>query len=292
MNDSMDSLRPQISLFAIGRFLWRHVLVISLCLILSAAAAVGLAYARTQYYRSEVKFSPTNGSGGGGIGDLAGGNLGGLAALAGLSLGGGGKRSEEFLEYLRSQGFTRRFIERHQLLPVLFARKWDAQRHQWNTDDPPTLSDGEKRFSKKVRQITEDRRTGIVTLAIVWSDRELAAKWANMLIAEADDELRQRAIAEYNRSTDYLTNETASTSVVELRAAIAKTMESELRDAMLARTRDAYAFKVLDPAIVRDKKDIDSPDKVLYGALGAVFGLLLGVIIAASRQRRAKISSG
>jgi LPS O-antigen subunit length determinant protein (WzzB/FepE family) len=286
MNDPLESPRPQISLFAIARFLWRHVWLIGACTVLLAVAATALAYLRTQYYRSEVVFSPTNGSGG--LGDIGGGSLGGLAALAGVNIGGGGKRSEEFLEYLRSQTFTRGFIERHQLLPVLFARKWNAQEGKWKTDDPPTLADAERRFSKKIRQITEDRRTGIVRLAIVWSNRQVAAQWANQFIAEADDALRQRAIVEYNRSLDYLTSETSKTSVVELRAAIYKAMESELKDAMLARTRDAYAFKVLDPAVVPDAKDIDSPSKALYLVLGAVFGLLLGIAIAASRERRVR----
>jgi len=59
-------------------------------------------------------------------------------------------------------------------------------------------------------------------------------------------------------------------------------------NAMLARTRDAYAFKILDPAIVPDAKDIDSPVKALYLVLGAVAGLLLGIAIAASRERRAR----
>jgi uncharacterized protein involved in exopolysaccharide biosynthesis len=285
MNDPMESSRPQISLFAIARFLWRNVWLIAICTVLLAGLFTAVAYLRTQYYRSEVVFSPTNGSGG--LGDIGGGSLGGLAALAGVSLGGGGKRSEEFLEFLRSQTFTRGFIERHNLLPLLFARKWDAQRGQWNTDDPPTLADAERRFSRKVRQITEDRRTGIVRLAIIWSNRQVAAQWANQFIAEADDALRQRAIAESNRSLDYLTGETSKTSVVELRAAIYKAMESELKDAMLARTRDAYAFKILDPAIVPDAKDIDSPVKALYLVLGAVAGLLLGIAIAASRERRA-----
>ena len=281
----MEAPHPQISLLAIARFLWRHIVIISVCTFACAGIGIALASVRTQYYRSEVVFAPTNGSGG--FSELGGvGQIGGLAALAGISLGGGNKNSEEFLAYLRSQGFTRAFIERHQLLPVLFARKWDARLGRWKTDNPPTLADGERRFARKVRQISEDRRTGIVTLAILWSDRQLAAKWANQLIAEADEALRQRAIAEYHRSIDYLTSEATQTIAVETRAAIYRTMETELRDAMLARTRDAYAFKVLDPALVPDAKDIDSPSKALYGLLGAVFGLLLGVIIAASRQRR------
>jgi uncharacterized protein involved in exopolysaccharide biosynthesis len=69
-----------------------------------------------------------------------------------------------------------------------------------------------------------------------------------------------------------------------------KTMETELTDAMLARTRDAYAFKVLDPAVARDPKDTDSPNKPLIIALGAGFGLLIGVVLAATGRRRARVA--
>ncbi|MGH3427164.1 MAG: hypothetical protein ACRDQZ_06305, partial [Mycobacteriales bacterium] len=77
-------------------------------------------------------------------------------------------------------------------------------------------------------------------------------------------------------------------AVVEVRAAIFKTMESELKDAMLARTRDSYAFRVLDPAVVRDPKDTDSPNKPLIIAMGALGGLFVGMILSAMRERRAR----
>jgi LPS O-antigen subunit length determinant protein (WzzB/FepE family) len=169
-------------------------------------------------------------------------------------------------------------------MPVLFYRSWDAARGRWTTETPPTIADGVKRFSTNVRQITEDRRTGMVTLAIIWKDREVAAQWANQLVAEADDALRNRAIAEYSRSIEYLTSESATTASVEIRASVYKAMESELKDAMIARTRDAYAFQVLDPAVPRDAKDTDSPNKPLYVALGGIFGLIFGVILAATRS--------
>jgi uncharacterized protein involved in exopolysaccharide biosynthesis len=207
--------------------------------------------------------------------------------LAGINLGGGGKKSDEMLEYLRSRTFTAQFIQRHSLMPVLFAKKWDAKRGQWR-GDPPTIAEGVAKFALKVRQIAEDRRTGIVTVAIIWSDRVLAAQWANALIAEADDALRQRGIAELTRSLDYLKAESAETSEVEVRSAVYKLMETELKNAMLARTRDAYAFKILDPAVIRDPKDVDSPNKPLIVFLGLIFGFLFGVIAAGVRQRRSK----
>jgi len=171
------------------------------------------------------------------------------------------------------------------MLPILYANKWDAQTGQW-VGEPPTLARAVKLFSNMVRQISEDRRTGIVTLGIVWKDRALAAEWANTLVAEADDALRQRRIAEFSRSIEYLRQESSQALDVEIRTAVFKVMESELKDQMVARTRDSYAFKILDPAVAPDAKDKDSPNKVLYVLVGGVFGIFVGSIWALARRRR------
>jgi uncharacterized protein involved in exopolysaccharide biosynthesis len=287
MNDSTALPRREVSLLAIASYLWRHRLTIGPSIVAFMLAATALAFILTPKYRAEVEFSPVGSSGGFGGGELGGGSLGGLAALAGITLGGANKKADESLEYLRSRQFTAEFIQRHVLMPVLFANKWDARHNRWR-DDPPTISEAVARFSKEVRQITEDHRTGMVTVAIIWPDRFAAAQWANTLVAEADAALRQRAITEFTRSIDYLKHEGAETSVVEVQDAVYKTMENELKDAMLARTRDAYAFKVIDPAVVRDPKDTDSPNKPLIISLGAGLGLLAGVLVAAWRQRRTR----
>jgi len=287
-NEPIDERSREVSLLAMSTFLWRHRARIGLCALAAAIAAGALAFAVRPKYRAEVVFSPVSGSATFSGGSL--GSLGSLAALAGVGLGGSGKRSDESLEYLRSRQFTREFIERHQLMPLLYANKWDAQRRAWRAD-PPTIWEGVERFSKKVREITEDHRTGIVTMSIIWRDRVLAAQWANAMIAEADAALRQRAIAEYTRSLDYLKDEARSESLVEMQSAVDRTMESELKDAMVARTRDAYAFKVLDPAVVRDPDDIDTPNRPLIIVVGGIMGLLVGILWAVLRQRRVRRSA-
>ena len=214
MNDTTDFPRREISLLAMGSYLSRHRVIIGPCLVVFALAATALAFVMTPKYRAEVEFSPVGSSGSFGD-ELGGGSLGGLAALAGITLGGASRKADESLEYLRSRQFTREFIQRHDLMPVLFANKWDTQRRRWR-GDPPTIAEGVTRFSKTVRQISEDHRTGMVTLAIIWRDRIAAAQWANALVAEADAALRQRAIAEFTRSTDYLKQEGAESPVIEV----------------------------------------------------------------------------
>lgn len=278
--ETFDTSVPQLSLLAIWQFLWRNVFLIGFCFLACAAAATAVSYLVTPRYRADVSFVPITDAPN--FGQMSG-ELGSLAAIAGINIGGS-RKSEEAIEYLRSRGFTADFIQSHSLLPILYARRWDAQRGQWR-EEPPTLAMAVKRFSEKVRQISEDRRTGIVTLSIVWSDRVLAAQWANALVVESDDALRKRGVAELGRSIDYLQQEAAQASNIEIRSAVYKVMESELKDQMLARTRDSYAFSVLDPAIPPDLTDKDSPIRILYVTFGGVFGLLLGSAWALGRRR-------
>jgi uncharacterized protein involved in exopolysaccharide biosynthesis len=171
-------------------------------------------------------------------------------------------------------------------MPVLFANKWDAGKSQWREPaDAPTIAQGVNKFTKKVTLIVDDKHTGMITVSVIWGDRVAAAEWANEMVAEADSALRERAITEQNRSVEYLKSEAEQTNTVEIGNAISKLTETELKNAMVARTRDAYAFKVIDPAVPPDPRDHYSPNRPLVVALTAFAGFMLGVFIAAIRTR-------
>lgn len=279
-------ISEDLSLLAALRFLGRNKKTVSLTMIVAMLGGVVLAYTLAPKYRADVVVAPAEG--GSSVGDLGG--LGGLASLAGINIGGGtGKRTQEALEYLKSRIFASGFIQRHALLPVLFANKWDSRRSQWRDPaDAPTMAEGVDKFIKRVTLVVDDKHTGMITLSVIWGDRIAAAEWANEMVAEADAALRERAIAEQDRSVEYLKSEAAKTNTVEISNAISKLMETELKNAMVARTRDAYAFEVIDPAVPPDPKDRYSPNRPLIVAMAAFVGLILGVIIAAMRTRAAK----
>src|SRR5665213_1171050 len=117
MTESTDLAQNDLSLLAMMRFLGRHIVVLAICIIGFTAGAVVLAFALKPMYRSEVIVWPADSPSG--LSQL-GGQLGGLASLAGINLGGGGgKKSDEALAFLRSRAFTAAFIQRHELMPVL-----------------------------------------------------------------------------------------------------------------------------------------------------------------------------
>lgn len=265
----------------------RRGLVVALTL-LCGAFGLALALLLPPSYQATVVMAPVledadGGKLGGGAGALLS-QFGGLAALGGIGLGGGGKKSEA-LATLQSAALTQTFIDENQLLPILFASRWDAEKKSWKPslfEDDPTLWDGELKFRKKVRSITEEKKTGLVTMTITWRDPQLCAAWAKELVARTNSYLRNKAIAQSNKNIAYLNEQLSKTSVVELQKAIYTLQEAEIKKVMIANGSDEYAFRVIDPARVPEERAGPQRGMLILGGLFG--GFLLGALIAVFRR--------
>ncbi|NJD31288.1 MAG: hypothetical protein FIB04_05315 [Gammaproteobacteria bacterium] len=284
--DSTDT----ITLEAVFAAAWRMRWMVIGCLVLATGLAATAAFIMTPKYRADVVMIPVKADDTRSALSSVVGQLGGLASLAGVALGGGGNK-DEYIAYLRSHDFTARFIEDEKLLPVLFYRKWDAKNGRWNVENPedvPTIADGVELFDKGIRSVQEDRRTGLVTMSILWRDRELAARWANLMVERVNRDLRARAIAESEASIEYLNSEVAKTGVVELRQSLYRLVENQVKTIMFAKVRSQYAFKVIDPAYVPDADKYVRPKRLAMILIGALAGLVGGLVLVALRLRLKK----
>ena len=217
----------------------------------------------------------------------AGFGLSGLASLAGINLNGANQAKTEAIATLESEILTEQYIRQHDLLPILFSRDWNATTRQWDTTNPkkvPTLWQANRRF-KDVRSIEDDTKTGLITLTIRWKDPYVAAQWANGLVKLTNDYLRQRAIDEAERNISYLTAEVSKTNIVEVKSAIYLLMETEIKNEMIARGRDEYALRVIDPAVPPERKSFPRP--VLWTAGAFLGGIFLGLLVSIVRETMA-----
>ena len=207
------------------------------------------------------------------------GSLGGLASLAGINIGGSNQETEESLAVLRSQQFTEGFIQDLDLMPKLFASRWDANAHRWKPGaEPPTLAQAFKYFDAGVRTISQDKKTSLVTVQIEWKNRVEATEWANTLVERLNEEMRVRAIAKTDASLGFLNKELNATSVVSTREAINRLIEGQIKQRMLANVTREYAFRVVDKALVPDRDDTVKPKKFLMIAAGPFVGAAVGVV--------------
>ncbi|MGH8318464.1 MAG: Wzz/FepE/Etk N-terminal domain-containing protein [Steroidobacteraceae bacterium] len=260
-------------------------LVLSMTIAFTVAAGLA-AWLLPRWYDAKILVSPLGeesvGGGFGGLSSIAS-QFSGLASLAGVSTTGDTRKAES-VAVLQSDAIAERYIRDNNLLPVLYASKWNAVRKTWNTSDPddvPTLWKAAQYFRKRICDVDIDSKTGLVTLTVTWRDPAIAARWANGVVKMTNDYLRGKAIAESQRDIDYLTAQAAKTDAVGIKETIYALLESELDKAMMAQGTQEYAFKVLDPALAPEIPSFPRP--LLWVALGLLCGATISAFVVLIR---------
>ena len=254
--------------------LWAGRLWIAAIATLITAVAAALAFTMTPVFRATAVLVPATAERPSLGSSMA--SLGAIASLAGVNLNTSSLSAEEALAVLRSREFTSAFIKDLNLMPDLFAKMWDANARTWKVGSkPPTPAQAYRYFDQKVRFISQDKKTGLVTLNIEWRDPAKPAAWATALLLRVNGEMRGRAILKADASLGYLQKELAATEVVETRDAINRLIEKEMAQRMVANVTQEFAFRVVDHPALSDPDDWVRPNRPLM----IIGGLLAGVII-------------
>ncbi|MCH1920496.1 Wzz/FepE/Etk N-terminal domain-containing protein [Shewanella sp. A3A] len=287
----------EIDLRELFSVIWSGKWIILATTVLFAAMSVGVALYLPNIYRSEATLAPAEEAQGGGLSGLAS-QFGGLASLAGVSLGGGNKadKSQLALEVLKSRQFISNFIETHHILPDLMAdKKWDEKNNQivydpdiydaesktWVRDvnpprqPKPSMQEAYKVFQKLIT-VSDDTKTGMVTIAIEHKSPYVAKQWVDWLVADINREMKTRDVEEATKSTEYLNHQIQQTNVADIRSVLYKMIEAQTKTIMFAKVRDEYIFKTIDHAIVSEFKY--SPKRSIIVLISIMLGLIFGVI--------------
>ena len=139
----------------------------------------------------------------------------------------------------------------------------------------PDIRVAVKLFHEQILKIGEDRSAGLVTVAIEWTDPEVAAEWASEIVQRLNDRLRERALQEARTNVDYLREEMSRTTLFPLQESIGRLLEIELQKLMLAKGNAEFAFKIVDPAV--PPRHRLRPKRAMIAIIGTILGGLLGV---------------
>jgi capsular polysaccharide biosynthesis protein len=259
-------------------FRWSALAIVLASTVLAAV----IAFIATPIYRAEVLLSPLQDEGpaAGGLGGLVR-QLGDIAPLVGMSGLDGVGLKEETMALVKSRSFLEEFLADEKLMPVLYPEL--SAPGAAATEDGPTLGDAYRRFDRSILSVDEDKDSGLIRLSVEWQDPQVAAQWANKLVARINDHMRTRAIAEAERSIEYLRNELNETSILGIQDSINRLIESNISTIALARSRDGYALRVIDAAVAPEAKEFVRPRRVLLLALGVVGGSILAFFVVLVR---------
>ena len=215
--------------------------------------------------------------------------LGGFAAIAGVTIPADSD-IDRVLATLKTRLFLRNFVEKKNLLPLIFEEFWDELSHSWKlpVDEEAFITEDGISVLLEAIEVDQDK-SGLITLSIYWKDPVVAAQWANHLVKQLNVQLREQAIADSKKRVGYLEQELAKTTLQDMRNVLYNLLESEKQKSMLANVNEDFALEVIDPAVAPETRE--KPKRKLIVALGGVCGGFLGIFVVFFAQFLQKLKS-
>ena len=302
----MTSYRnEEIDLVALFEVIWSKKLVVLLITLSFAIASVLYAFSQPDRYISEVLLMPNEQENKAGIGSLAG-QLGGIASLAGIDVGNPGiSKTKYALEVLKSRRFLFKFFNDHDIKrEIISSTGWDRESNELlfekRTSQIALKKSGVSSFSdqdvyetflKENLGIVESSETGMVKISITHYSPTFAKSVLDKIIAAINHSIKQEDVQNALKSINYLERELKETNVVGSKSVFYRLIEQQHRSLMLAKVRDEYVLKIVDPAIIPEKTQL--PNRAMIIAVGGFLGVfcsLLFVLVAYFRKQPNKQS--
>ena len=284
----------EIDLVVLVGELWRGKLWIiggTFCFLI-----FGVLYALSlpNVYRSEGVYAPESREGG--LGGIAS-QYGGLAAMAGINLqGNAGNDLSQALALATSWPFLERFIESEGIASlVLGAKEWNAKTGEmvwdegvfdvvtqnWRRTDKgfslePTSYELYKELKSRIN-VSEDSKTGLITVSVEHYSPVVAKQWVEKLAASVNEYFRERDINEAQANITFLDEQISKTSVSDMRGVLYGMVEAQVKTLMMADVKREYLLKTVIPPKIAEEKAKPSRAVVVagLGILGGALAVLL-----------------
>ena len=233
------------------------------------------------------------------------GSYSGLAGLAGITLpsSSGEDNTENAKQKIQSLSFFENNILSNIYLPDLMALKnWNPETNTLVYDDGiyktdsknwvrnytypqqqiPSAQESFEVFVKEHLSLSEDSKSGTITLSIKHQSPFIAKQWAELLINEVNTFYRQKDKSESERAVSYLNQQISTTSLSEIKQVLAQLLQEETKKLTLIEANQSYVFEYIDPPAVMEKKS--EPNRALICILTAIFGGMLSILIVLIRH--------
>lgn len=246
-------------------------------------------------YESKALLVPVNQSSG--I-SAALGSYGALAGLAGISLPSESDEGNyaKAIEKIQSLSFFENSILANIKLQDLMAVKswnsetntlvyderiYDTNSNIWVRDysypkqQIPTAQESFLKFESKHLSISEDSKSGFVTLSIRHKSPFIAKQWTELVVNEVNSYYRQKDKSESEKAASYLNQQISLTSLAEINEVLAKLLQEEVKKLTLVEANQFYVFDYIDPPAVMEEKS--DPNRALISILSALVGGMLTI---------------
>ena len=273
-----------INLLDLWRVVWKRRKTIIWIVVILTFGTLFASLFMTNLYQAKAIITPItqkDSSGGGGLAAILAQQMG---VLPGISLPTSTSASE-IVNLLKSNVLGEKIITKYNLIPVLFYKKWDSEKKQWRVGnenesfnslswiasllrlvtpsppasvqkkDPnvPNIWDGLRALGDII-SIKFNMKENSISITAETSDPEFSAKLVDYYLVTLTDYMsaEARRVALTNRK--YLEGQLGEASDPLIKQKIYNMIAQQIETSMMAEVKENFAFKVLDPPKVPDKK--------------------------------------
>lgn len=225
-------------------------------------------------------------------------NLGGLASLAGVSIGSSGELTPEVLyEMITSNSFLASFIEKYKLAPIIMAAEnfdplsnefiykkkvYDNTKNIWVREFkfPQNLKPSDIELVEKLKEslsASYARKTKLITINFQSYSPFFAKELLEKLVIHFNLYVRKNDIDESESAITYIKQELSTSKFQEVNMTLQQIMEEQYKKLSLAKTRNEYAFRVIESPLLAAKKS--EPKRAVICIVITFGGTVLSILL-------------
>jgi len=306
----------EVNLLDYWRVIWKRRRLVAVVVIVAVFATAAVSLFITNIYQARAVIIPVAAKEGGGSAGLAQ-QFGGVPGIAMP----GSASASEIVNLLKSNILREKIVRQYKLLPILFYEQWDAEKKTWKKEEGIqlnplvyvskltrgfTTSEAEKRRPKKeegvpdewdalrlfddIVKVNHNIKESTITLSVDFYDPDMAAKLVEYFLSTLIDHMSSEAkrVAMTNRK--YLQEQLGATTDPFIKQKTYNLIAQQIETAMMAEVKENFAFKVIDPPMVPDKKI--KPKRAQMVMLAFVAALFLGIFAAFFLEYLEKMKQG
>ena len=305
-NNDLNNFDDEIDLLELFNVLWQGKWIIISITCFVSIIAVCISLLLPNIYESKALLTPADSSG-----SISRSiqSYSGIAGLAGISLPSGGDESNtaKAIQKLRTLSFFENNILPNIFLPDLMAHKtwdksWDPSTNTLNYNESiynkktetwirdysypykqiPSAQESFREFTTHYLNLSEDKKTGFITLTIKHKSPYIARQWSELLVNQVNLYYREKDKFESEKAVSFLNKQIAMTNLSEVKEAIAQLLQEETKKLTLIEANELYVFDYIDPPAVMEKKS--EPGRAFIVIFSALLGGMLSVLLVLIRH--------
>lgn len=293
-NSNVES--DDIDIFLLFKSLWFEKFTIIKFGLIASILVVIYSLSLPNVYKSTALASPSQSEDSSGAYSLGGYSA--LTSLAGLSFSNGTTPTKEAIAVLNSFKFFEENILPNIFLPDLMAydswnmvtnenfynnNLFDLKSNKWVREvslpraSKPSAQESYDVFKNNHIRITENDKTGFITIDIEHKSAFIAHKWCELIIERLNETFRENQKKKSLLSIEYLNNQLLSNSYAEVKQGISSLLQNEIEQLALIESDKEYILKVIEPPFIPENKF--KPNRAVICLVGALAGIMFGVLI-------------